>query len=165
MLAAILLVMACIKIHLWRLGSGRPVFSFSGCPTEHGVPYPAFPTCVSLLIFPICSPSNLCLFISLDPHLVKNRYSYTCRKLKQAITSMAFDHEDQRLLVGCNNGRIRLFNYGNGHLLKQVLHLLLLIISQTCPPAYSSFLSFAQFLVRISRGIYFSRAYTYSITI
>ena len=162
MLAAILLVMACIKIHLWRLGSGRPVFSFSGCPTEHGVPLP----CLPHLCFPPYLSYLLSVeFMSLDPHLVKNRYSNICRKLKQAITSMAFDHEDQRLLVGCNNGRIRLFNYGNGHLLKQVLHLLLLIISQTCPPEYSSFLSFAQFLVRISRGIYFSRAYTYSITI
>ena len=55
------------QILLWRVGSGRHVFSFSACPLELG-----------------------------------------------AVTCIAFDHEDQRLLVGCNSGRIRLFNYGNG---------------------------------------------------
>jgi len=55
------------QIQLFRVGSGRHVFSFSACPPEMG-----------------------------------------------AVTCVDFDHEDQRLLVGCNNGHIRLFNYGNG---------------------------------------------------
>ena len=35
------------------------------------------------------------------------------------VTALSFDHEDLRLLVGCNSGQIRLFNYGNGQLLKK----------------------------------------------
>jgi hypothetical protein len=60
------------EIILWRVGSGRQVFSFSGCDKDQG-----------------------------------------------AVTSLAFDHEFSRLLVGCTNGHVRLFNYGNGLLLKQ----------------------------------------------
>ena len=60
------------EIHLWRVGSGRHIFSFNA--NDDG-----------------------------------------------SVTSLGFDHEHSRLLVGCNSGRIRLFNYGNGQLLKQYM--------------------------------------------
>jgi len=42
-----------------------------------------------------------------------------CPRDEGVVTALTFDWSSNRLLVGCNNGRIRLFNYGNGHLLKQ----------------------------------------------
>ena len=42
-----------------------------------------------------------------------------CEKDKGAVTSLAFDHEFSRLLVGCTDGHVRLYNYGNGLLLKR----------------------------------------------
>ena len=45
-------------------------------------------------------------------------FSFNARD-PRSVTSLAFDHENSRLLVGCNSGVIRLFNYGNGQLLKQ----------------------------------------------
>jgi WD40 repeat protein len=60
------------EVRMWRAGSGRAIFAFSGVPPESTA----------------------------------------------VVTTLAFDAEQLRLLVAANDGFVRLFNHGNGMVLK-----------------------------------------------